>query len=158
MVNVVPLEPGLPESLRRQLAALPVFEPPARLREQVLGAALGAPVRRGWATATAAGLAAGLLLAVGLWLGSGHPPADPGASVPRIAELERELRGLRLAAAGAPAAASLEAELSRLDRALQSAYDAGAPAPRIEALWRERERLLDDLLLAYRQPDRVIRI
>jgi hypothetical protein len=157
-VNVVPLEPALPEGLRRQLGALPVFEPPSRLREQVLGVALRRPARRRLPLATAAGLvAATALVSTLVWRGTGAPGV-PSPAMGRVAALEGELHGLRLVAAGAPAAAALEAELSRIDRALQAAYDAGEASPRIEGLWRDRERLLDDLVLAYRQPDRVIRI
>ncbi len=160
-MNVVPLEPGLPEALRRQLAARPAFEPPARVREAVLGAAWGTrPSRpsRPLRAAAVAGVVVCALLGSGVALRRAGDDALPAASTPRVAALERELRGLRLAVADAPAAATLEAELARVDRALQSAYDAGAPAPRIDALWRDREHLLDGLVLAYRQPDRVIRI
>jgi hypothetical protein len=156
-MNVVMLDPPVPEALRQRLAALPQFDPPPTLRARV-AVAWAAPRR---ARALAPWLAAAAVLVVALafgWTQQARPPqvaADPAA---RMAGLEREVMALRASRAPAAAAAALESELQRVDRALQAAYDGDAPARQIEALWADREALLDGLLLAYRQPDRMIRI
>lgn len=156
-MNVVTLDPPVPEALRQRLAALPQFDPPATLRARV--AVAWASPRRGPALVPWLGAAAVLAVALAFgWMQQVRAPlvaADPAA---RMAGLEREVMALRAGRAPAATAAALESELQRVDRALQAAYDGDAPARQIEALWADREALLDGLLLAYRQPDRMIRI
>jgi hypothetical protein len=156
-MNVVMLDPVVPESLRQQLAALPQFEPPATLRARV--AVAWARPRRGRGVASWMAAAAAVVLALALgWSLRDPAPAPPADLAARMAGLEREVVALRTGRAPAGAATALESELARIDRALQAAYDDDAPSASIEALWADREALLDGLLLAYRQPDRMIRI
>ncbi|MFN7551254.1 MAG: hypothetical protein ACK59M_08180 [Pseudomonadota bacterium] len=156
-MNVTPIEPALPESLRRRLAALPDFVPPAGLRERVAAQTWDAPRAARWPRAAVAA-ALGALLLAGLW-GQGERTPDTTVLVARMALLEREVANLRAAAApGAATTAMLEGELSRIDRALQAAYVAGAPPATLHGLWRDREAALQQLLLAYQHPDRMIRI
>jgi len=156
-MNVVMLDPVVPESLRQQLAALPQFEPPATLRARV--AVAWTQPRRGRGVAPGIAAAAALVLALAIGWSLRDPPPAPAADLAvRMAGLEREVVALRAARAPAAAASALESELARIDRALQAAYDDDAPAAHIKALWTDREALLDGLLLAYRQPDRMIRI
>ena len=157
-MNVVPLEPVLPEGLKRQLAALPDFAPPDGLRERVAArswnAPRGAPRVARFAAAAVVALAAG----AGLLL---QRPAPDVASTPdaRMAGLERDLQALRVAnSARGPAVDALEAELARIDRRLLRAYAGDAATVEVDPLWRDREAVLHQLLLAYRGPDRVIRI
>jgi hypothetical protein len=156
-MNVVTLDPVVPEALRQRLAALPQFEPPPGLRTRVAVAWATPRRRRAVAPWFAAAAVALLALAIGLPRPV-PPPAATADLAARMAGLEREVVALRALRAPVAAAAMLESELQRVDRALQAAYDDGAPTPRIEALWADREALLDGLLLAYRQPDRMIRI
>lgn len=158
-MNVVPLEPVLPEGLRQQLAALPDFAPPDGLRERVAARTWNAP-RAAHGPARVAAVAAMALVAAGagLWLSRPAPDAAPALDE-RIAGLERDVQALRVAtAAPGPAVAALEGELARIDRRLQRAYAGQALSSDVESLWRDREAVLDQLLLAYRGPDRVIRI
>jgi hypothetical protein len=158
-MNVVPLEPVLPEGLKRQLAALPDFAPPEGLRERVAARTWNAP-RSAFRPARWAAAAAVLALAAsaGVLVQPPSPPAAPVLAA-RMAGLERDVQALRMAAlAPSPAAAALERELARIDRRLQAAYAGTAPQADLETLWRDREAVLDQLLLAYRGPDRVIRI
>lgn len=155
-MNVVPLEPVLPEGLKRQLAALPDFAPPDGLRERVAARSWNAPRPAQRATRLAAAAVVVLAAGAGLWLQRPTPASAPTA---RMAGLEREVQALRVAtAARGPAVAALEAELARIDRRLQRAYASDTRSPEVEPLWRDREAVLDQLLLAYRGPDRVIRI
>jgi hypothetical protein len=158
-MNVVPLEPVLPEGLRRQLAALPDFAPPEGLRERVAARSWNMPrtaIRAPRVAALAAPVA--IAAAAGLLLQRPDPVAVPALAA-RMAGLERELHALRVAAvAPGPTVVALERELARIDRRLQAAYAAAAPQADLDPLWRDREAVLGQLLLAYRGPDRVIRI
>ncbi|MCE3002295.1 MAG: hypothetical protein LW860_06280 [Xanthomonadaceae bacterium] len=159
-MNVVPLDPVLPEDLRRRLGALPDFAPPPALRERVAARSWNrAASRRPWFAAAAATL----LAAVGAaWMmrtlpSPVEPTPDPGTA--RMALLEQDVHALRVAArAIPPAAATLEGELARIDRSLAASFAAGAPDSTRAALWRDREAVLAGLHRAYRQPDRLIRI
>lgn len=156
-MNVTPMEPVLPESLRLRLAALPDFVPPAALRERVAAQSWGAPRAARWPRAAVAA-ALGALLLAGFW-GQGARTPDTTALAARMALLEREVATLRAAATpGAATTAMLEGELARIDRALHAAYVADAPPATLDGLWRDREAALQQLLLAYRHPDRMIRI
>lgn len=159
-MNVVPLDPPVTDSLRRQLARLPVFEPAAELAARIVHApapTVGMQRRRGLVMALSGAVLAVLLL-VGLPLQRTEIARPSTAN--RMAALETEFAALRAAAAGDTpgAAAGLELDLLRLDRELQSAYDDHADRARLERLWRDRESLLDGLVLAYREPDRLVRI
>lgn len=160
-MNVVSLDPVLPEDLRRRLSALPDFAPPPGLRERVAARSWNAASpRRPWVAAAAV-----LLLGIGALGGFLRMPPGAGddlhaaAIAARMAPLERDLHALRVASTqGSAAAATLEGELARIDRALAASFAAGAPDAARSALWRDREAVLDGLLRAYRQPDRLIRI
>ena len=157
-MNVVSLEPVLPEGLKRQLAALPEFAPPDGLRERVAARSWNAPRTARRPIAFAAAAAVLVAAAAGLLLQRAVPPASTAAA-DRIAGLEREVHALRVdAASPGPAVAALEGELARIDRRLQDAYARGAAPVERDRLWRDREAVLQQLLLAYRGPDRIIRI
>ena len=159
-MNVVPLDPPVTESLRRQLAQLPVFEPAAELAVRIVHAAppAGAAQRRHGLAVAMSCVVLLTLLVVGLPTQRVEPVRPTVAS--RMAALETEFAALRAAAAGdtPDAAAGLELALLRLDRELQSAYDDHADHARLQRLWRDRESLLDGLVLAYREPGRLVRI
>ncbi len=101
-MNVVELNPTVSDALRRTLAQLPEFDPPASR-----------------------------------WL-----------------DVIAEARVVR----GAPALIAVEADLARVDGALQAAYDRGAAPAELEALWQQRTATLEALLAGYRHPDSLIRI
>ena len=50
----------------------------------------------------------------------------------------------------------LEAQLSRVDRELQTGYDAHASASELDLLWRTRHELEGALLVAYRRPQQLV--
>ena len=154
--DILPLR--APEALRRRLAALPEFDPPAWLDARV-EATLARPVqRRGrWLLplATAAGAAGAALLA---WRAPAPDAAVDAAWIARSRGLESELARVRMASDAPGNALALEAELARIDRALQAAYDRGAAAPELAPLWQRRTDTLDSLVAAYRHRDGVVRI
>lgn len=155
--DILPLR--APEALRRRLAALPEFDPPAWLDARV-EATLARPVahRRRWLLplATAAGAALAALLA---WRAPAPDAAmDDAAWIARSRGLESELARVRMASDAPGNALALEAELARIDRALQAAYDRGAAAPELAPLWQRRTDTLDSLVAAYRHRDGVVRI
>lgn len=156
--DILPLR--APEALRRRLSALPEFDPPAWLDARVAAVLARAPQRRRWLLPVA--VAAGALLAVGLAWRAPAPTTDADAGeaawLARSRGLERELARLRPAHEVPGSALALEAELARVDRALQSAYDRGAAAPELQPLWQQRNDTLDSLLAAYRHRDGVVRI
>lgn len=86
----------------------------------------------------------------------GERAAEPVDWQARAQALELQLRAAEVApvAAGAPAFG----ELARVDAALQAAYDDGAEAKRIEALWKRRSELLDVLLRVRRENIEISRI
>lgn len=154
--DILPLR--APEALRRRLAALPEFDPPAWLDARV-EATLARPVprRRRWLLplATAAGAALAALLA---WRAPAPDAAVDAAWIARSRGLEGELARVRMASDAPGNALALEAELARIDRALQAAYDRGAAAPELAPLWQRRTDTLDSLVAAYRHRDGVVRI
>jgi hypothetical protein len=150
-MTITVLNPRWPDDFAPRLAELPVFEPPARLRQRVLAAApqasTGPRVAR---FALAAGLGAVLL-----WQ---HDAGAPRTADP-LALLEQEVLAARAGAGASPLTAlMLERELARVDAALQSAYDRAAGEAELALLWDERQRTLETLLLAYRDADRVVRL
>jgi hypothetical protein len=157
-MSVHPLAPAMPEAARRALSRLPEFEPPARLRERV---------RAGWRERARRPLWLGAALAASLALLAlvpRQPPSTPTAAgelatwQARSQALEAELYGVRAAAAATPGRLAGEAELARLDAALQAAYDRGAGNDELVPLWRARADALQTLVTAYRLPDAVVRI
>lgn len=158
-MNVVELNPTVSDALRRTLAQLPEFDPPASRWLDVIAAhrarAKRPPRWRPWAAAAVlvAGAAGALVAGLG----------RPGATGTLVAEVERSrLLEQRLAEArvvrGAPALIAVEADLARVDGALQAAYDRGAAPAELEALWQQRTATLETLLAGYRHPDSLIRI
>ena len=159
---------SLPERYGLRLSELPEFAPPEALRERIL-AQLQAPVRSRWRLPAALAAAAVLGLALVFAPRPDAPTvssparagADPvAASLARSRALEADLaatpRGV--AAAGSAGILAAEAELARVDLALQSAYDRNAPAAELEPLWRQRTELLGALVAAYRNPESLVRI
>ena len=154
----------LPESYAMRLSELPEFTPSEDLRERIL-ARVATPTARRWkvaASLAAAAVLAGVLLAPRPEApGPAHGLALPDA----VADTQARSRALEShlaltprsehASAGVLAA---EAELARVDLALQSAYDRNAPAAELEPLWRLRTDLLGALVTAYRNPESLVRI
>ena len=74
----------------------------------------------------------------------------------------QEARDTALVEARTPELASnegvrlLEAQLARVDRELQTRYDAHASAAELESLWRSRHELENALLVAYRRPAELV--
>jgi hypothetical protein len=157
-MNVVELNPTLPESLRATLAELPQFDAPASLWLKIAPRQQRTPRWRPWAAAAA--LAAGVFaVALGGWRGA--QPVDAAATSPWASAsrtLESELLMARSSAQATPAALSAEAELARLDGVIQAAYDRGADSAELESLWRTRSMVLRTLLASYRNPESVVRI
>lgn len=156
--DILPLR--APEALRRRLAAVPEFDPPAWLDARVQATLTQAPRRRRrWLPLAA--LAAGLVVAVALAWRAPPPRASLSEEadwIERSHGLERELARLRLASDAPGAMVGLEAELARIDRALQAAYDRGATAPELVPLWQQRTDTLDSLVTTWRHRDGVVRI
>ena len=144
------------EAVRRKLAALPEFDPPAELSLRVARAHRAPGVRVPvWSAAAVLVLAVG---AVAAWLaGPGSLPSMPSA-ISRFAVLEGEVAQLRAQTTASVVVAELEGELARVDRALQGAYDVAAGIDETTPLWRERELLLQSLRRAYSQTELVVRI
>ena len=159
---------SLPEEVAMRLSDLPEFSPPAALRERILER-LAPPARRNWPLPAALAAAAVLALAMLLAPGLERPGADPStvaaadpvaASQARSRALEADLAATRRdgSSGGSAGILAAEAELARVDLALQSAYDRNAPATELEPLWRQRTDLLGALLAAYRNPESLVRI
>lgn len=129
------------ESQRRELAT--ALAPPPALRARLLARHAGRRRRR-----TAILLAAPVLAGLGLLLAAGRGAPEPVAGWRQSAALEARWRAeadfqwLRRDAR----ARHLVDELRRLDAALA----AGPDAPHAEALWRERSRMLADLIASRR--------
>lgn len=115
-----------PDWLRAELAALPDPSPPEALLGRILASRVRRRRRRQWSAAVALLLGAALLWPLLPPVAPGDPPAVAVDAAPD------DLR-LRL-----------------LDRRLQAAYDGGASAEQIEALWLARAR---HLAAAEAQPD-----
>jgi len=102
------------------------------------------------------GLAAAALLALAVlgpvWLAKPTPAIDWQA---RAQALEIQLNAL---AARGDANGTVDAELVRIDAALQAAYDRSAPANELTPLWKQRSDLLGTLLSARQQQVRLTRI
>jgi hypothetical protein len=141
------LEPPWPDGLSERLAALPVFAPPAQLRARVL-----VPHAPRWHWAAV------VLALVGV-LATRLPQFDAAtANATDLATLERSVLAARTGeAAVTPVALELEAQLARIDGDLQSAADVD-DAGELARLGRERQRLLETLLIAYRSPEALTRI
>ena len=85
-------------------------------------------------------------------------PSSEAAWLERSRSLEQELSRLRLASDAPGGAVGLEAELARIDRALQAAYDRGATPAELAPLWQQRTDTLDSLVTTWRRRDHVVRI
>lgn len=154
--DILPLR--APEALRRRLAAVPEFDPPAWLDARVHASLSQPPApRRAWLPLAAA--AAVVLAAVLLWrIPAPQGGVDEAAWVAQSRGLEQELARVRLTSDVPGGAAGLEAELARIDRALQAAYDRGAATRELAPLWQQRADTLDSLVAAHRSRDGVVRI
>jgi hypothetical protein len=83
---------------------------------------------------------------------------DESTWVARSRGLEQALARVRPASDVPDGAVALEAELARIDRDLQAAYDRGAGTRELAPLWQQRTDTLDSLVTAYRSRDGVVRI
>ena len=102
------------------------------------------------------GLAAAAVFALAAiapaWLAKPAPAVDWQA---RAQALEVQLNAL---AARGEGSGVVDAELVRIDAALQAAYDRGAPANELTPLWKQRSDLLGALLTAHQQQATLTRI
>ena len=145
---------------RRLRADEAVLEPSPELWARIVATHAQRQQRARWQrrTAAAAGMLA-LVATVGVALVAGNrsPPAIDWQA--RAQALELQLRAVR---AEGPVhefnATAAQNELARLDLALQAAYDDGAEAARLDALWKRRSELLDALLKARREDMDISRI
>lgn len=144
--------------LRSGFDALPSFEPCDALWPRIVAARVVARRRRP-AFAAAAALAA-LALAGSLFVGRQVREPEPviAAHVAQARALEAELAAVRGGRAFNPDVLALERELSVVDVALQSAYDARAEPQDLEVIWRARTERLAALLVAYRHAATLVRI
>lgn len=134
---------------RFDVDALPVFAPDPALRARVL-AAHAAQRRQRWRLrATIGGGALAASFAAALWIA--RHDAAPAARVETASAAQVESRGLELEwqrasqANPAPVAAP---RLRAIDAQLQSAYDRGADAREVSALWARRNAALRQLIAA----------
>ncbi|HET7843828.1 MAG TPA: hypothetical protein VFL14_06735 [Xanthomonadales bacterium] len=162
-MNVVALNPTVSEQLERTLAQLPEFAPTGNGWLGVMAArrARSGARRRRAGALLAVAAAAVVALAIALPLRLAPPAVDAGATiaaeVQRSRQLEADLANARTAG-GNPMLIAVEADLARVDGALQAAYDRGASPAELEPLWRARTAALETLLAGYRHPDTLIRI
>ena len=107
-----------------------------------------------------AAVAAGLFVAAGgLALVGGNRAGSAIDWQARAQALELQLRAAQtVTAAHAAGMTDAQNELARLDLVLQAAYDDGAEAARLDALWKRRSELLDALLKARRENMEISRI
>ncbi len=134
-------------ALAARLPAAPVFVPPADLWPRIAAAHAARRRRRRRWRATLAGLGLAAALAA-LWFAPLRADRERIDWQARAQALELELDALPGAGRAAPAA---EAELARIDGALQRAYDRGARSDEVRPLWQARSELLSALLAARRQ-------
>jgi hypothetical protein len=98
-----------------------------------------------------------LVAAAAALSGAGRPA--PGIDwQARAQALELQLRALHAEEPARGAAPAAQSELAALDRVLQAAYDEGADAARLDALWKRRSELLDTLLRVRRENIEISRI
>lgn len=146
-------------SLHEIVQRLPGAEPAhvsADLWPRIAAAHLARRRRRRVLRLAGAGLAAAALFAVMLsaptWLAKPATPVDWQA---RAQALEIQLNAL---AARGDANGFVDAELVRIDAALQAAYDRGAPVNEVTPLWKQRSDLLGALLAARQRQVTLTRI
>lgn len=109
-------------------------------------------VQRMVAAACAAAAVCAAVFVVPAWVARPVPAVDWQA---RAQALEMQLDAL---ARTADADGVADAELARIDVALQAAYDRGAPANELIPLWKQRSDLLSALLVARQQQVALTRI
>ena len=140
----------------RRLPAAETAHVGADLWPRIAAAHLARQRRRRVQRFVGAGLAAAAVLALAVtgpaWLGRSAPAVDWQA---RAQALEIQLNAL---AARGDANGMVDAELVRIDAALQAAYDRGAPANELVPLWKQRSDLLGALLTARQQQVALTRI
>jgi len=150
-------------TLRDILKRLPpgaeaVHVPAADLWSRIAAAHVARQHRRTWqrrglfATGLAAALA-GVLVVPAMW----KTPAPAMDWQARAQALEVQLNTLaaQVSTGDAP---ELDAELARIDVALQAAYDRGAQTGELVPLWKQRSELLSTLLAARQQQLMLTRI
>jgi hypothetical protein len=103
-------------------------------------------------TATAAAIAA--VFVITAWFAQAPPRVDWQA---RAQALEIQLSALSNPTNVANTVV-VDAELARLDVALQAAYDRAAPADELVSLWKQRSELLDALIAVRQQQIALTRI
>ena len=145
---------------RRLPANAPALQPPPDLWQRIVAEHERRVVRRHRrrflaASAVAAGVVLVLFGAMTL-----QPERPAGIDwQARAQALELQVRALQAAAPVQGASGGVaQSELAQLDRALQAAYDDGAEAARVDALWKRRSELLEALLRARRENLEISRI
>jgi hypothetical protein len=137
---------------RLRLRELPVGEPSPDLWQRIADTHAGrvrrARVRRGIVGSSLAAIVLLAILVVPKWLEPSAVQRDVDWQA-RAQALELQLRALRdNSGAQADNAGALEAqsEITRVDDALQAAYDTGAEKDQLELLWKRRSELLGALI------------
>lgn len=126
---------------------LPEFTPDPALWTRIAAAQQRRMARRRWRTAVV-GTAIAASLAAALLVGGRFAVAPAGSPAPTTAmqDESRALEGEWHRLVGAQAAALGSTRLRAIDAELQSAYDRGAGADELEALWQQRNRALRGLI------------
>ncbi|HSE13433.1 MAG TPA: hypothetical protein VLB69_12455 [Rudaea sp.] len=136
---------------RLRLRELPMSEPSSDLWQRIADAHQGrlrrARVRRGIVGSGVAAMALAALIIAPKW----PAPAAEGDVdwLARAQALELQLRALeatRGAHADSTGALDTQAEIARIDNALQAAYDTGAEREQLAPLWKRRSELLGTLI------------
>jgi hypothetical protein len=143
----------------QRLAAAPMSEPTADLWMRIEQAHLSRRQRRRRRRIAGAGFA--VIAGLAVFVAASRLPEIAGTDwQARAQALEIQLPARTLTADGIdnPVALDAEAELTRVDGALQAAYDHGATKGELVPLWKQRSELLSALLAARRQSISVTRI
>ena len=135
-----------------QLPASPSFLSGADLWPRIAAAHLASRRARRIRRVAASGIAVTLLISTAFFFGLPRAPESPAVDwQARAQALEIQLNEATAAApTKTPSSSDAEADLARVDRALQAAYDRGAHKSELLPLWKQRSDLLS-LLLAVRQ-------
>lgn len=147
---------------RLRLRELPMSEPSSDLWQRIADTHQGrlrrARVRRGIAGSGLAAMALAALIIAPKWLA---PAAEGVDWLARAQALELQLHALeatRGAHADSTGALDTQAEIARIDNALQAAYDTGAEREQLAPLWKRRSELLDTLISVRQQHVEISRI
>jgi hypothetical protein len=146
-------------ALAQRVAAAPMSEPAPDLWSRIERAHLSRRQRRRHLRFAGASLA--VIAGVAGFLAASRLPETASTDwQARAQALEMQLHARALSADDSdnPLSLDTESELVRVDGALQTAYDRGAPKGELVPLWKQRSELLSALLAARRQSLSVTRI